>query len=241
MITLYQFPISHYCEKARWALDYKNIPYKVKNLLPGPHVKQVMSMAKRSEVPVLQHEGNIIQHSDKIIDYLDKSFPDKALTPGEEENRIKALEWEDFVNKEVGMNLRTFFYHTLLDHPELLIPIFTYKGPWYGKILMKLIFPTLRLKMIKLMRINDQTAVQAKQDLKLAIDKINLHLSENKYLAGDEFSRADLAAASLLAPLIQPEKYGLPWPKPLPPALQDTLDEWQPDLIWVKEIYNKHR
>jgi len=50
---------------------------------------------------------------------------------------------------------------------------------------MKIIFPTLRKKIIKLMRINDVTAAEAKQDLKLAIDKINLYLAEHKYLAGD--------------------------------------------------------
>jgi Glutathione S-transferase, N-terminal domain len=27
MIQLYQFPFSHFCEKARWALDYKSIAY----------------------------------------------------------------------------------------------------------------------------------------------------------------------------------------------------------------------
>ncbi|RDH86061.1 MAG: glutathione S-transferase [endosymbiont of Galathealinum brachiosum] len=241
MVILYQFPISHFCEKARWALDYKGIPYKVKNLLPGPHVKQVMSIAKRSEVPVLKHEANIIQHSDKIIDYLDEKFTDHRLTPVDDETRVKALEWEAFVDKEVGPNLRTFFYHSLLDHPKLLIPIFTYKGPWYGKILMKFFFPALRLKMIKLMRINDETALQAKLDLKLAIDKLNLHLSEHKFLAGDTFSRADLAAASLLAPLVQPDKYGLPWPSPLPAALQTTIDEWSGELEWVKQLYIEYR
>lgn len=241
MTTLYQFPISHFCEKARWALDYKNIPYKAKNLLPGPHVKQIMSIAKRSEVPVLKYENDIIQHSDKIIDYLDDKFPENKLTPADEETRIKALEWEAFVDKEIGQNIRTFFYHTLLEHPNILIPIFTYKGPWYGKILMKFFFPTLRIKMIKLMRINDETAAQAKINLKLAIDKINKHLSEHKYLAGSKFSRADLAAASLLAPLVQPDKYGLPWPSPLPASLQETIDEWQPDVVWVKEIYKEFR
>jgi len=241
MITLYQFPISHYCEKARWALDYKNIPYKTINLLPGPHVKKIMSIAKRSEVPVLEHENNIIQNSNNIIDYLDTTFADNNLTPVDEESRINALKWEAYVDKEVGPNIRIFFYHSLLEHPDLLIPIFTYKGPWYGKLLMKFFFPTLRLKMRKLMRINDATAEQARIDLKLAIDKINQHLSEHKYLAGKEFSRADLAAASLLAPLVQPDEYGLPWPSPLPKELENTIIEWSSELDWVRHMYDQHR
>jgi glutathione S-transferase len=39
MITLYQFQFSHFCEKARWALDYKDLPYTCKNLLPGLHTR----------------------------------------------------------------------------------------------------------------------------------------------------------------------------------------------------------
>jgi len=45
MIELYQFQFSHYCEKARWALDYKGISYKPRNLLPGLHVKPARKLA----------------------------------------------------------------------------------------------------------------------------------------------------------------------------------------------------
>jgi len=241
MITLYQFPISHYCEKARWALDYKNLPHTIKNLLPGPHVKQVMALAKTSEVPVIKHKDHVIQKSNNIVDYLDKIFPEKSLTPEDEATRLQALEWEQFANKEVGVNLRIFFYHTLLKHPDILIPIFTHQGPWYGKIFMKLFFPQLRKTMIRYMRINDESATQARIDLKLAIDKINAHLVNHQFLAGDQFSRADLATAALLAPLIQPEKYGVPWPSQLPPALQTTIDEWSGELEWVRKIYKDYR
>ena len=37
MRTLYQFPISHYCEKTRWHLDHKGLDYRVDNLFPGFH------------------------------------------------------------------------------------------------------------------------------------------------------------------------------------------------------------
>ncbi len=36
-VTLYEFSLSHYNEKARWALDYKGIPYHSEPVLPGLH------------------------------------------------------------------------------------------------------------------------------------------------------------------------------------------------------------
>ena len=84
-VTLYQFPISHFCEKVRWALDYKEIPYQAKNLLPGLHVKTMTKLAKRSSVPVLDHEGTAIQNSADIIDYLEQQFPHNPLMPNDPE------------------------------------------------------------------------------------------------------------------------------------------------------------
>jgi glutathione S-transferase len=39
MFELYDFTFSHYSEKARWALDYKGIPYTPRHLLPGFHLR----------------------------------------------------------------------------------------------------------------------------------------------------------------------------------------------------------
>ncbi len=33
MRVLYQFPLSHYCEKARWLLDHKELDYVAHNLI----------------------------------------------------------------------------------------------------------------------------------------------------------------------------------------------------------------
>jgi len=60
MNTLYQFGVSHYCEKARWAMDYKGLPYRPRNLLPGPHIKQMRKIAPDIIVPVLESGNTVI-------------------------------------------------------------------------------------------------------------------------------------------------------------------------------------
>ena len=80
-IVLHQFPISHYCEKVRWALDYKGVDYRLKNHLPGLHLKKMKAVAPFSSVPVLEHDGHYVHDSAAIISYLDTQFPARSLTP----------------------------------------------------------------------------------------------------------------------------------------------------------------
>ena len=67
-LKLYQFAISHYCEKIRWALDYKGLNYETVNLLPGQHVKTIRKLTgEASSVPVLDHDGHVVQGSAAIL------------------------------------------------------------------------------------------------------------------------------------------------------------------------------
>lgn len=241
MIKLYQFPISHYCEKVRWTLDYKGVDYEVENLLPGLHIKKTKKIAPRSSVPVLVHDGNVVQNSSQIITYLDEQFPEPNLTPAGVTEKAEALEWEAFVDKEVGVHVRRCCYHILLNHPEIVIPFFTHGGPWYGKLFMKMAFPKLQARMRKLMDINDETAAASKEHLNAAVDKLYARYQQHDYLVGDQFSRADIAAASLLAPICMPDKYGLEWPGDIPEPMQVLVREFQDRTGWVLGIYSKHR
>jgi len=240
MLILYQFPISHFCEKIRWALDHKQLEYQVINLLPGPHIAKLKKLAPKSNVPVLVHNQNIIQNSSTIITYLDKTFPSSPLTPEQEKEKKASLEWEKYLDKEVGTHVRLFVYSFILDHPSITIPLLCHNSPWYTNYIFKIIFPGLRKKMIQMMKINEQTAQQSKQHLEQALDKIYSHLQEHQYLVSNTFTRADLTAASLLAPICKPDGYGLTWPR-YPDELETFIEENQQKLAWVNRMYTTHR
>ena len=241
MLTLYQFAISHYCEKIRWALDFKQLEHRVKNLLPGLHFMTARKLAGDSAVPILVYDEKVIQNSSDIITYLDAVFPQRALTPVRDDWRQEALEWERYLDKEVGIHVRLCCYHSLLEHPAMLIPSFTKGGAWYGAAVYRVIFPTLRKKMRELMNINERTARLSRVRVERAIDKLNARLQGRSYLVGDQFTRADLAAAALLAPLCRPQQYGLDWPEKFPDELQAMVEANQDKIRWVEELYRKHR
>ncbi len=241
MLTLYQFPISHYCEKARWALDYKHLDYEVRNLLPGLHVLKTKKLAPHASVPILVDDGKAIQGSGDIISWLDDKFPERNLTPVAEQLKQEALAWEKYVDTEIGIHVRRCCYQVLLDYPDIVIPFLAHNGPWYGKPLLTIMFPRLRKKMRAMMNINEDSARKSREHLEAAIDRVYGQLQKRPFLVGDEFTRADLAAASLLAPLCKPEKYGLNWPVRFPDQLEALIDEFRGRMAWVHKVYESYR
>jgi len=241
VLKLYQFPISHYCEKARWALELKDLPYRKVNLLPGPHAKKAKKITGNSKLPILQHDKHFIQGSAEIIDYLDKSFSRRSLTPEDPVEKKLAAAWESYADREIGPPVRLLSYHTLLDHRDIIIPMMTQDCPWYSNIMMKAAYPKISVAMRDLMKINNESAEQARLQISTALDNMAETLGDREFLVGDTFTRADLAVASLLAPLVMPQGYGIDWPEKMPQPLAGQIAGFQDRLSWVGHIYDNFR
>jgi glutathione S-transferase len=200
VIELYQFAFSHFCEKARWALDYKRIPYTQHNLLPGAHRNVAHRLASKSHLPILVDDGAAIQESAAIVSFLDQKYPDHPLTPTDPDHAREAIEWEKFLDREIGVTLRLwFYYHTLPDRRRALR--FLLDGaPWYRRPMFTLAFPKVRRQMARAMNIQADSAREAEERLSAALATLDDALQSTSFLVGEHFSRADLAACALLAP-----------------------------------------
>ncbi|HEA52949.1 glutathione S-transferase family protein [Marinobacter antarcticus] len=244
-LRLYQFAISHYCEKIRWALDYKKLNYETTNLLPGQHMKTVQKLTRGAgaSVPVLEHDGTVLQGSSAILDYLDRTFLDNPLTPADESVRARALAWEKRLDEEAGPAVRCYSYHHFLQRPKIVVPLLTAGTPFYNRILLSLAFSRVNEVMRKWLKINDKTAEESRKVIEGLLIELSEVYGQQPFLAGDAFSRADLTAAALFAPLFQPAAYPVPWPKParVPKEIQAQLSLWQPQLQVLNRIYSDHR
>ncbi len=243
MFQLYQFKFSHYCEKVRWALDHKGVAYVPRNLLPGFHMSVTRKLAPRTSVPILVDEGRVVQDSTEIINFLDQNFPDRRLTPEDPQKANEALEWEEYLDQEIGVTLRLwFYYHTLPDRDRALR--FLLDGvPWHQRALFALAFPRVRLAMMTFMEINAESAKRAEKRFLTALDRLENALDEHPYLVGHSFSRADLTACALLSPFCRPgdpdERGEVVFPEHVNALRREQ--EHRRFYSWVRETYEQHR
>jgi glutathione S-transferase len=94
---LITIPISHYSEKARWALDYRNRPYTEKAQMPPFH-RWATGKHGGQSVPVLVTETGSIHDSTEILHYLDRESGGQ-LYP---EHSEVARELETFCQKSLA-------------------------------------------------------------------------------------------------------------------------------------------
>jgi glutathione S-transferase len=243
MITLYQFQFSHFCEKARWALDFKRLPYACKNLVPGPHLNVAKKLAPKTCLPILVHDGTVVQDSTSIITFLDEKHPDRPLTPRDGAMAKEALDWEEYLDEEIGVTLRLWFYHHTLPDRKRARRFLLEGAPWYGRPLMALIYPAVRDAMRKAMNINADSAKRSEARLLAALDRLDGALQERRFLVGDSFSRADLTACALLSPYCASGRSDAELEVAFPPEACELRSRHvtRPFFGWVRDTYKNHR
>ncbi len=237
MITLYQFEFSHFCEKARWALDYKGLAYEVRNLIPGIHRRITSKLAAKTCVPVLIDGTAVVQESGAIISYLDERYPERSLTPEDPDQAEEVLAWERYFDTEIGVPLRLWFYYHVLPDRQRALRFMTRGSPWYGRLYLSAMFSRLRAAMLERMAIGEEAAERAEARVLAACERLNGALADNRFLVGDRFSRADLAACALLMPLCTLDEDALP------DQLRTTRARRAGDrfLAWVKHNQTHYR
>jgi glutathione S-transferase len=245
--VLWHIEISHFNEKARWALAHKNVEHERRAPTPGAHmvVALWLTRGRHKTFPILQLDGRAIGDSSAIIAALEDRYPDPPLYPEDPVDRARALELEDFFDEELGAHSRLLAFHEATKDPAI-VERFTVDmlpgrlaeiGPVRaGAMHFFSTFTGLRYG-VK----SDRRAQIARAKIVAAFDRLESELGSGDYLVGDRFTVADLTAASLLFPVVQP-----PEGPPLPPVpegferFRAPLKD-RPGYAWVAEMFRRHR
>jgi len=100
--TLWHINVSHYSEKVRWALAWKEVEHRRRSPIPSAHMAVALWLTRGAQYtfPVLTLDGRNIGDSTAIIAALEKRFPEPPLYPADVTERQRALELEEFFDEE---------------------------------------------------------------------------------------------------------------------------------------------
>lgn len=242
--VLYQFPLSLYCEKTRWQLEYKRIDFICRNLMPGLHVFTAWTRAHQRSLPILKDAQQTIGDSTNIALYLENKYAEYPLLLTNEIQQQKILQLEDWFD-ELGIHVRRKCWSLAIDNPNIVDIFFNFQG--YNKnqrFLSKYSKPLLKIMVRRTFQIYPSEVEMSSHRVDDAFIQIETWLQGNPdyYLVGDCFTLADLTAASMLAPLLGPENS--PWTDAhLSNLAQDQREELRNTVVgqWVLRIYKDHR
>lgn len=243
--VLYVFTISHYCEKARWALDACTIPYQARHTMIGTHRRIAKQLgARRGSVPFLHTASGVVVGSAAIVDWCE-SQRQAVPAPWHLADDQQARAIEKRLDDVAGVHVRRFYYSdALLNSPKSVRPIFSNGLPLWQRAAVTLGWSRIVTLMCQAMDLGEAQGRESRALIEAELDWLDSLLADGRpYLCGASWSRADLAAASLLAPLVEPPEHPVAGQLQIPAGVRTAMDAWaqRPAMRYVARMYAQHR
>jgi glutathione S-transferase len=227
--TLITIPISHYCEKARWALDWAGIDYKERAHLQVIHWLPVTRAGGKKTAPVLVWGDRVFADSADIVEEASaKAGPDRSLFPDDAAEAAEVRSLQNDFDVSLGPEGRRWMYNALRGHRDIAVKYGCTGVPAWQRRALPFAYPVVTRIIDHCLDVTPATAARSEEDVRASFDAVAGRLSDGRpYLSGERFSAADLTFASLAAPMLMPPEYGVPLPPPgdLPAAMAATVRE----------------
>jgi len=222
MLRLVTIPISHYCEKARWALDRAALPYREERHVQAIHVVAARRAGGRRTVPVLVTPERVLAESSEIVEWADeRTIPDRRTLPADTETRSDVQALCRRFDDQLGPAGRRLIYVHMLPQRHLALEYNNAGVPGWEDRAITLGWPVAVAVMHRALGITPGVEIEDEKTVYREFDFAAELLADGRpYLCGERFTAADLTFSALAAPVIVPREYGVPLPQPdvLPPA-----------------------
>jgi glutathione S-transferase len=241
--TLITISFSHYCEKARWALDRSGVAFSEHANLPLFSYLATYRATRTKTVPILVAGDTKLSDSTEIVAWCDGHAPG-TLIPAEPALREQALALEDDFDRQLGPATRRWGYAQLIDEPRV-VPYLGSRVPRWQALGLVVARP-LAMKMIQRgLNVTPEGVARSLEKIEEAFAKITALLADGRrYLVGDRFTVADLTFASLAAPALLPDQLdvGLP-PYEMFGDARAQIDAWRatPAGAFAQRMFREER
>lgn len=226
---LLTIPISHYCEKARWALERVGVPYRERPHVQAIHRAATLRAGGGLTVPVFVCAEGVLADSDEILAWADRRAPaGHELYPSDLEQAAEVRALEGDFNAGLGPRGRCWMYQQLRGRRDLAISYGCAGVPAWERATLKLAYPLMIAIVAHVLDVTPATAADAEVQVRATFDEVGNRLADGRpYLCGERFTAADLTFAALAAPMLMPASYGvtLPPTSELPPYAAKVVGE----------------
>ena len=140
------------------------------------------------QVPVLDHDGAIITHTTVINEYLEDVFPDIPLRPRNPVAAARMRYWNKFVDEHVMNYVSMHGWHRMVGVLARNI-----ESGDFEKLLESIPLPDQRKKWATARSgFSEADLANATSKIEYAVDKVEKALGETAWIAGDDYTLADI-------------------------------------------------
>lgn len=172
MTRLYHVPLSPFCRKVRLTLAEKRIEVE---LVEERYWEQGPDFLRRNpagKIPVIRLNGRTLSESQAICEYLEETVPEPRLMPKDAEGRYEVR------------RLCAWF-----------------DDKFHEEVTSKLLYERVNKKVMKLGHPDSKNVKSGSSRIKYHLDYMSWLLDQRRWLAGNEMTLADFAAAAHLSSL----------------------------------------
>lgn len=240
-------PISHYCEKARWALDRAGVAYTEEYHLPLFSRSAAKRAVGTPTVPALAGDGLKLGESNDIVRWVDAQLAEDARwlsCVGEEQAELDAF--VERFDRELGPHVRRWCFDQLLPERELVQKIFEGQGPAWERRALRWTYPLASAFLKKSLKVSPESVQRSTAKIDACLDAAEARLAEGRrYLVAERLTGADVGLAVFLAPIVMPSEHPSDYVtyESVPEVYRRRCDELRarPAGAHVLRLYAEHR
>ena len=191
MLELYQTAGSSNCQRVRIVLAEKDLDWESHLLEPGEqHTPEFRAISSTGTVPALVDDGDALFDSVVINEYLDDAYPDMPLRPDYSYEMAVMRQWtkhaDDYLQKSIAI-----FTHAQVRRPTILKEFDGDVDAAIAQIDNPIILGWRRS--IYAEGLDSPHVVQAMRLVQASLAKLDADLQGQGWLAGENFSLAEVA------------------------------------------------